>query len=143
MPNTKQNIPLNDCVLITLRAGVDVSCEPPRVHARRLLVLLIRGDVGGLNADSLFDGVPPPDGRHHPTNSSVIDEKTKDHDDILQCHRSLTTRKVEHVPLPMPPVHKCYQRGRVHQRQAKGGDEPSKRQEPLTTYEWLIPLVPR
>jgi hypothetical protein len=47
MPNIRQNIPLNDCVLSTLREGVEVSCEPPVVHARRILILLICGDVEG------------------------------------------------------------------------------------------------
>jgi hypothetical protein len=36
-----------------------------------------------LNADSLSDGVPPPGGRHHPTNRSTVDGKTKDHGNIL------------------------------------------------------------
>jgi hypothetical protein len=125
MPNTRPNIPLNDCVLSTLRAGVEVSCEPPGVHTRHLLVLLICGDVGGLNADSLSDGIPPPDGRYHPTNRSAVDGKTKDHSDVLQCHRGLTTWKVKRVGLQTPPIHKCYQCGRVHQRQTVG-DKSSK-----------------
>jgi hypothetical protein len=143
MPNTRHNIPLNDCVLSTLRAGVEVSCEPPGVHVRRLLVFLICGDVGGSNANSLYNGVPSPGGRHHPTNKSAVDEKTKDHGDILQRHRGLATRKVERVGLQTPLVDKCRQHDGVHQRQTAGGDEPSKRQEPRTTFERLIPLVPR
>jgi hypothetical protein len=69
------------------------------VHVRRLLVILIRGHVGGGggNADGLSDRVPPPGGRHHPTNRSAVDRKTKDHDDIVQHHCSLATRKVESV----------------------------------------------
>jgi hypothetical protein len=51
------------------------------------------------------------------------------------------TQKVECVGLWMPPVHKCHQRGGVHQRQT-AGDEPSKWQEPHMPYEWLIPVVP-
>jgi hypothetical protein len=47
MPNTRQNIPRNDCVLSALRACVEVSCEPPGVHVHHLLVLLIHGHVGG------------------------------------------------------------------------------------------------
>jgi hypothetical protein len=39
-----------------------------------------------------------------------------------------------------PPVHECHQRGGIHQRQTMV-DEPSKRQEPRTMYERLIPLV--
>jgi hypothetical protein len=35
MSNTRPNIPLNDDVLCTLRAGVEVSCEPPGVHTRQ------------------------------------------------------------------------------------------------------------
>jgi hypothetical protein len=86
------------------------------VHTRRLLVLLIHGDVGGggSNADSLSDGVPPPGGRYQPTNRSDVDEKTKDHYDVLQHHCGLTTGKVEHVGLRMPPIHKCRQHGGVH-----------------------------
>jgi hypothetical protein len=87
--NTKPNIPLNDCVFSTLRAGVEVSGEPPRVHACRLPVLLIRCDVRGSKANHLSNGVPPPGRRHHPTNRSVIDWKTKEHGDILQHHRDL------------------------------------------------------
>jgi hypothetical protein len=113
------------------------------VHARRLLVLLIREHVRGSNADSLSYRVLPPGGRHHPTNRSDVDGKTKDHDDIMRRHCSLATRKVERVRLWTPPVHKCCQRGGVHQRQAACGDEPKKRQEPRTTYERLIPLIPR
>jgi hypothetical protein len=59
MPKTRLIIPMNDYTLITLRVGVEVSCEPPRVHGHRLLVLLIYGDVGGgggSNVDSFFDG---------------------------------------------------------------------------------------
>jgi hypothetical protein len=86
MPNTGPNITLNDRVLSTLWIGVEVSREPLRVHARHLSILLICGDVGGggsSKANSLSDGVPPPSRRHHPTNRSVIDGKTKDHGDIL------------------------------------------------------------
>jgi hypothetical protein len=96
MPNTKQSIHLNNCVLSTLRAGVEVSFEPPGVHVCGLLVLLILGHVGGggSNANGLSDRVPPPGGRHHPTNRSAVIEKTKDHDDIVHHHHSLATRKV-------------------------------------------------
>jgi hypothetical protein len=45
MPKTRPSIPLNDGVLSILRTGVEVSCEPPGVNARRLLVLL--GTSGG------------------------------------------------------------------------------------------------
>jgi hypothetical protein len=48
MPNTRPNIPLNDRILRSLRIGVEVSYDPLRVHARHLPVLLIRGDVGGV-----------------------------------------------------------------------------------------------
>jgi hypothetical protein len=84
MSNTRQNIPLNDCILNTLRAGVEVSCEPPGVHVRCLLVLLIHGDVRGSNVDSLPDRVPPPGGKQHLTNGSAVDGKTKDQGGILQ-----------------------------------------------------------
>jgi hypothetical protein len=95
MPNTKQSIHLNNCVLSTLRAGVEVSFEPPGVHVCGLLVLLILGHVGGgSNANGLSDRVPPPGGRHHPTNRSAVIEKTKDHDEIVHHHHSLATRKV-------------------------------------------------
>jgi hypothetical protein len=109
MPNTRPNIPLNDCVLSTLRAGVEVRSKPPGVHTCHHLVLLIHGNVegGGVKADSLSDGVPPPDGRHLPTNRSDIGGKTKDHGDVLQRHHGLATRKVERVGLQTPPVHKC------------------------------------
>jgi hypothetical protein len=53
------------------------------MHARRLHVLLIPWDVGRSKANGLSDGVPPPGRRQHPTNRSVIDGKTKDHDDVL------------------------------------------------------------
>jgi hypothetical protein len=49
---------------------------------------------------------------------------------------------VERVCLQTPPVHKCYQHGGVHQWHTTSGDEPSKRQEPRTTYERLVPLIP-
>jgi hypothetical protein len=61
MPKTRPIIPLNDCVLSTLRAGVEVSCEPPGVYACRLLAHLICGDVGRSNPDSFSNGVLPPD----------------------------------------------------------------------------------
>jgi hypothetical protein len=139
--NTRPNIPLNDCVLSTLRASVEVSGEPPGVHTHRLPVLLIRCNVGGSKANRLSDGVPPPGRRHHPTNRSAIDGKTKDHSDVLQHHSDLTRWKVERVGLQMPPVHERRQRGSVHLRQTMG-DEPSKWQEPRMTYEWLVPLIP-
>jgi hypothetical protein len=107
MPKTRPSIPLNDGVLSTLKAGVEVSCELPRVNARRLPVLLVYGNIGVSQADSRHDGVPPPAWRHRPTNRSVINGKTKDHGDVLQRHRGLPTRKVEHVGLWTPPVHKC------------------------------------
>jgi hypothetical protein len=60
MPNTRQNIPLNNCVLITLWAGVEVSSEPPGVHAHRLLFLLIRVHIEGSSADaSLIESFHP------------------------------------------------------------------------------------
>jgi hypothetical protein len=121
-------------------AGDEVSCESPRMHAHRLLILLIHWDVRGSNANGLSNGVPPPGKRHHPTNRSAIDGKTKDHGDVLQHHRDLARRKVEHVGLWTPPVHECHQRGGIHQWQTMV-DEPSKWQEPRTMYERLIPLV--
>jgi hypothetical protein len=142
MSNTRPNVHLNDCVLSTIRAGVEVSCEPPGVHAHHLPILLIRWDIGGSKANRLSDGVPPPGRRHHPTNRSAIDGKTKDHGNILQHHRALARQKVERVGLWMPPVHECRQRGGIHQQQTTV-DEPSKWQETPTTYEQLIPLVPR
>jgi hypothetical protein len=141
MSSTRPNIPLNDCVLSTLRASVKVSCEPPGVHARHLPIFLIRGDVRKSKSNHLSDGVPPPGRRHHPTNRSTVDGKTKNHGDVLQRHHNLARRKVEHVGLRMPPVHKCRQRGSVHQRQP-AVDELSKRQKPCTTYDRLVPLVP-
>jgi hypothetical protein len=142
MPKTRSTIPLNDGVFSTLWAGVKVSCEPPRVNAHRLLVLLVCGNVGGSHADSSPDGVPPPAWRHHPTNRRAVDGKTKDHGDVLQCHCGLPTRKVECVGLRTPLIHKCHQRGGVHHRQT-AGDELSKWQETHTPYERLIPLIPR
>jgi hypothetical protein len=131
MPKTRPSIPLNDGVLSTLRAGVEVSCEPPGVDARQLLVLLVCGKVGGSNADSFPDTVPPTTWRHRPTDRSVIDGKTNDHAGVLQHHRGLATRKVERVGLRMPLVHKSHQRGGVHHQQI-ACDELSKRQEPRT-----------
>jgi hypothetical protein len=139
--NTRPNIPLKDYVLSTLWAGVEVTGEPPGVHARHLLVLLIWCDVRGSKANRMSDGVPPLGRRHHPTNRSAIDGKTKDHGDVLQHHRDLTRRKVECMGLGTPPVHDRRQHGGVHQRQT-AGDEPSKWHEPCTMYEWLVPLVP-
>jgi hypothetical protein len=106
-----------------------VSCEPPGMHACRLLVLLTPWDIRGSKANGLFDGVPLPGRRHHLTNRSVVDGKTKDHGDIQQHHRDLTRWKVEPVGLRMPPVHECHQHGGGHQRQTTV-DEPSKWQEP-------------
>jgi hypothetical protein len=111
------------------------------MHTRRLLVLLIPWDIGGSKVNGLSDGVPPPGRRHHPTNRSTVDGKTKDHGDVLQRHRDLARREVEHVGLQTPPVHECHQRGGVHQWQT-AVDEPSKQQEPCTTFEWLVPLLP-
>jgi hypothetical protein len=142
MSNKRPNIPLNDCVLSTFRAGIEVNCEPPGVHVHRLPILLICWDVRGSKANRLSNGVPPPGRRHHPTNRRAIDGKTKDHGDVLQRHRDLAIRKVERVGLRTPPVHKCHQRGGVHQWQTTIG-EPSKRQDPCTMYERLIPLIPR
>jgi hypothetical protein len=141
MPKTRPSIPLNDGVLSTLRAGVEVSCEPPGVDARQLLVLLVCGKVGGSNADSFPDTVPPTTWRHRPTDRSVIDGKTNDHADILQHHRGLMTRKVECVGLRTPLVHKSHQHGGVHHQQI-AGDELSKRQEPRTSYERCVLLIP-
>jgi hypothetical protein len=126
MSNTRPNIPLNDGIISTLWAGVEVSCKPPRVLVRRLPVLLIPWDIGGSKANRLSNGVPPPGRRHHPTNRSAIDRKIKDHGDILHCHHDLARRKVERVGLQMPPVHECHQRGGVYQWQT-AVDEPSKR----------------
>jgi hypothetical protein len=103
MSNTRPNIPLNDCILSTLWAGVEVSCEPLGVHACHLPVLLIPWDVRGSKANHLSDGVPPPDKRRHPTNRSAVDRKTKDHDNILQRHHNLARWKVERV------VSRCHQ----------------------------------
>jgi hypothetical protein len=142
MPKTKLSIPLNDGLLSILRAGVEVSYEPPGVNTRRLLVLLVYRNVGGSKADSSPDGVPPPVWRHRPRNWHAVDGETKDHGDILQHHRGLPTQKVERVGLHTPPVHKCHQRGGVHHRQSTG-DEASKRQERRTSYERRVPLVPQ
>jgi hypothetical protein len=68
MPTTRPSIPLNDDVLKTLRAGVEVSCELPGVDACRLPILLVHGNVGGSQADSSLDEVPPPAWSHRPTN---------------------------------------------------------------------------
>jgi hypothetical protein len=111
------------------------------MHACRLLVLLIPWDVGRSKANGLRDGVPQPGRRHHPTNRSAVNGKTKDHGDILQRHHDLARRKVERVGLRTPPVHESHQCGGIHQRQT-AVDEPSKRQEPRTTYEQLIQQVP-
>jgi hypothetical protein len=111
-----------------------VSGEPPRVHTHRLHVILIRCNVRGSKANRMSDGVPPPDRRHHPTNQSAVDGKTKDHDDVLQRHRDLARRKVERVGLQMPLIHEHRKRGGVHQRHTTG-HEPSKGQELRLTYE--------
>jgi hypothetical protein len=111
------------------------------MHTCRLLVLLIPWDVGSSKANGLRDGVPQPGRRHHPTNRSAVNGKTKDHGDVLQRHHDLARRKVERVGLRTPPVHESHQRGGIHQRQT-AVDEPSKRQEPRTTYEQLIQQVP-
>jgi hypothetical protein len=116
MTMTRPSIPLNDGILSTLREGVKVSCEPPGVDARRLPVLLVCGNIRGLQANSSPDEVPPPAWSHRPRNRTAIDGKTKDHGDILQRHRGLATRKVKRVGLRMPPVDKCRQRGGVHHR---------------------------
>jgi hypothetical protein len=141
MPKTRPSIPLNDGVLSILQTGVEVSYEPPGVNACHLLVLLVCRNVKGLKVDSSPDGVPPPAWRHRPRNRCAVDGETKDHGDVLQCHCGLPTRKVERVGLRMPLVHKCHQCGGVHHRQT-AGDEASKQQEPRTTYEWRVPLVP-
>jgi hypothetical protein len=99
MSKTRPSITLNDSVLSTLRAGVEVSCEPHGVDPLRLLVLLVCGNIKWSNADSSLDGVPPPIWKHRATNQSAVDEKTNDHDDVLQRHRGLITRKVERVDI--------------------------------------------
>jgi hypothetical protein len=104
--------------------------------------LRTRRGGGGSNADSSLDHVPPPPWRHRPINQGVIDGKTEDHGDVLKRDCGLATRKVERVGLRMPPVHQCHQRRGVHQWQT-AGDEPSKREEPCTTYERCVPLVLR
>jgi hypothetical protein len=116
MPKTTSSIPLNDGVLSTPWAGVEVSCEPPKVNARRLPILLVYRNVRGSHADSSPDGVRSLAWRDHPTNQHAVDGKTKDHGNVLQHHRGLPTWKVEHVDLWTPPVHKCHQHGRVHHR---------------------------
>jgi hypothetical protein len=126
MSNTRPNIPLNDSIISTLWAVAEVSCEPLRVHARCLSVLLIQCNIRGSKANCLSDRVSPLDRSHHPTDWSAVDGKTKDHGDVLQRHRDLARWKVECVGLRTPPVHEHHQRGGVHQRQTVG-DEPSKR----------------
>jgi hypothetical protein len=64
-----------------------------------------------------------------------------DHGNILQHHHGLATWNVKRVGLRTPPVNQSRQRGRVHHQQT-ASDEPSKRQEPRTLYEWHVPLVP-
>jgi hypothetical protein len=105
MSKTRPSITLNDSVLSTLRAGVEVSYEPHGVDPLHLLVLLVCGNIEWLNAESSLDGVPPPIW-HRATNRSAVDGKTNDHDDVLQRHRGLVTRKMERVDLWMPSVHK-------------------------------------
>jgi hypothetical protein len=77
-------------------------------------------------SSSVSDVVPPPSWRHRPTNWGVINGQTQDHGNILKCHPGLTTRKVEHVGLRTPPVHKCRQRNGVHHRQTTD-DDPTRR----------------
>jgi hypothetical protein len=60
---------------------------------------------------------------------------------MRRCIASTVSPSSAHLRTPL--VHKCCQRGGVHQRQAAGGHEPIKRQEPRTTYGWCVPLVPR
>jgi hypothetical protein len=84
MPKTRLSIPLNDVILSILQTGVEVSCEPPRVNAYRILVLLLYGNIGGSKVDSSPDRVPPPAWSHRPRNQRVVDGKTKDHGDVLQ-----------------------------------------------------------
>jgi hypothetical protein len=138
---TRPSIPLNDGVLSILQTGVEVRHEPPRVNTHHLFVLLVCGNVRGSKAGSSPNGVPPPAWRHRPRNWCVVDRKTKDHGDILQHHRGLPTRKVEHVGLRTPLVHKRRQRGIIHHRQT-ADDEVSKRQKPCMAYERHVPLVP-
>jgi hypothetical protein len=89
MSKTRPSITLNDSVLSTLWAGVEVSCEPHGVDPLRLRS----------NADSSLDGVPPPIWKHRATNRSAVDGKTNDHDDVLQRHHGLVTRKMERMDL--------------------------------------------
>jgi hypothetical protein len=141
MPNTRPNIPLNVCILSTLRACVQVSCEPPGVNAHHFLVLLIHGDVRGGGQMPIASTMVSLHPVHQLRNRSSVDGKTKDHGDILQYHRGLATRKVECVGLWTPLVHKCHQHDGVHQRQT-AGKELSKRQEPRMMYEQLLPVIP-
>jgi hypothetical protein len=142
MSKTRPSIHLNDGVLSILWTGVEGSCEPPEVNTCCLLVLLVCGNVGGSHADSSPDGVPPLAWRHRPKNQCAVNGKTKDHGDVLQCQRDLSTWKAKPVGLVTPPVHKCRQRGRVHHQQTVS-DEASKQQETCTAYEWCVPLIPR
>jgi hypothetical protein len=115
MHKKRVSVPLNHCVLSALQAGVKVSCEPTRVDTRRLLVHLVCRHVGGSNAGSSPDNVPPPPWRHWPTNQSVVNGKTKDHGDILKHHRGIAAHKVERVGLQTSLVHLCCQCHGVHQ----------------------------
>jgi hypothetical protein len=151
VPKPSPSVPLNDTDVSILRVGLEVSCTRTRVDAQRLS-LHPAGDIVpqigsmsgvgvGVNVDSSHDAIPPPSWRHRPTNRGAINEHTQDHGDILKRRRGLTARQVKHVGLWMPPVHKCHQHDGVHHRQT-ADDEPSKRQEPSTTYEQHVPLVP-
>jgi hypothetical protein len=73
MPKTRLSIPLNDGVLSILRIGVKLSCEPPRVNAHHLIVLLFCGNIEGSKTNSSPDRVPPPSWRHRPRNWRAID----------------------------------------------------------------------
>jgi hypothetical protein len=61
---------------------------------------------------------------------------------VLPCHFIVLIDNLIVWTCGSPDATKRHQRDDVHQRQTLG-DEPSKWQELRTTYEWLVPLIPR
>jgi hypothetical protein len=55
-PSTR--VPLDHTVVRTFREGVEVGCHPTRVNVGRLLVLVIRPNVGWADVDELTDPIP-------------------------------------------------------------------------------------
>jgi hypothetical protein len=74
MPQTKhERTSRPHCTIVrTFRAGVEVGCQPTRVDAGSLLVLVIRPDVEWVDVDELIDHVPPTSRIHRSTQRVAI-----------------------------------------------------------------------